>query len=115
MEFLNCTQDKFEWENDDIPTGEVTGEEPIYPNLIAEIPGIEIEKDLEDIENAVEETRTPSLADRAAATRHNANFKSTGVDIKIKGVHRAPNTPVPMSQDSDDNDDNEQPPKMEVG
>ena len=32
MEFLNRTQDKFEWENDDISPGEVTGEEPIYPN-----------------------------------------------------------------------------------
>ena len=38
MEFLNRTQDKFDWENDDIPTGEVTGEEPIYPNLIAYLP-----------------------------------------------------------------------------
>ena len=54
VEFLNHTKDKFEWENDDIPTGEVTGEEPIYPNLIAEIPGIELETDFEDIENAVE-------------------------------------------------------------
>ena len=52
--FLNRTQDKFDWENDDIPSGEVTGEEPIYPNLIAEIPGIELETDFEDIEAAVE-------------------------------------------------------------
>jgi len=95
--------------------GEVTGKEPIYPNLIAEIPGIELETDFEDIENAVEETRAPSLADRAAAARQNANFKSTGMDIKIKGVHSAPNTPFPKSQQIDDNDDQEQPPKLEVG
>ena len=62
----------------------------------------------------MEETRAPSLADRVAAARHNANFKSIGVDPKIKGVPRATNTPVPMSQDSDDDDD-DQPPKMELG
>jgi len=115
MEFLNRTQDKFEWENDDIPTEEVTGEEPIDPNLIAEIPGIELETDYEDIEYAVEETCAPSLADRAADARQNANFKSTGVETKIKGVLRSPNTHVPMSQDSDDDDDDDQPPKMELG
>ena len=115
MKFLNRTQDKFEWENDDIPTGEVTGEELIYPHLIAEIPGIELEADFEDIENAVEETRVPSLADQVAAARQNANFKSTGVDPKIKGVPRAPNTPVPTSQDNDDDDDDDQPSKMEPG
>ena len=97
MEFLNRTQDKFEWEIDDIPTGEVTDEEPIYPNLIAEIPGIKLETDFEGIENAVKETRAPSLADQAAAARQNANFKSTRVDSKIKGVPRAPNTPGPKS------------------
>ena len=53
VEFLNRTKDKFEWANDDIPTREVTGEEePIYPNLIAEIPGVEVETDFKDIENA---------------------------------------------------------------
>ena len=67
--FLNRTQDKLEWENDDIPMGEETGETPIYPNLIAEIPGIELETDFKDIETAVEETRAPSLADRTAAAR----------------------------------------------
>ena len=77
------------------PKGEVTGEEPIYPNLIAEIPNIELETDFEDIENAVEETRAPSLADCAAAARQNANFKSQGVDPKTKGEPRASNTPVP--------------------
>ena len=56
----------------------MTGEEdPIYPNLIAEIPGVELETDFEDIENAVEETCAPSLVDWAAAARKNANFKST--------------------------------------
>ena len=63
----------------------------------------------------MEEARAPSLADRAAAARQNANFKSPGVDITIKGVHRAPNTPFPKSQRSDDDDDAEQPPKLEVG
>ena len=36
------------------------------------------------------------------------------MDIKIEGVHRAPNTPFPNSQQLDDNDDEEQPPKLEV-
>ena len=54
MEFLNRTKDKFEWDNDDISMGEVTGvEEPIYANLIAEIPGVKLETDFRDIENAV--------------------------------------------------------------
>ena len=54
VEFLNCKKDKFEWENGDIPMVEMTGEEePMYPNLIVEVPGVELETDFEDIEGAV--------------------------------------------------------------
>ena len=86
VEFLNCTEDKFDQENDDISTGETTyDEEPIfYPNLIAEISGVELETYFEDTEDTAQETRVPSSADRdrAAAAAQNSNFsKTTGVDI----------------------------------
>ena len=75
-EFLNHTKDKFEWENDNITTGEMTDEvEPIYPNLIAEIPGVELETDFEDIlEDDVQETGAPLLADQVAAATQMPTF-----------------------------------------
>ena len=73
-------------------------EEPIYLNLIVEILGVELETDLEDIENAMEESRSPLLVDRAAAARQNANFKSTGVDSKTTGVPSAHNSPGPSGK-----------------
>ena len=47
VEFLNRKKDKFEWENDDIPVEDTVGEEgpSIHPDLIAEIPGVELEAD----------------------------------------------------------------------
>ena len=79
MEFLNRIKDKFEWEKDDIPTGEMMGEEePFYLNLIAEISGVQLETVFEDKENTMQEIRAPSLADRAAAAAQNVNlFKTT--------------------------------------
>ena len=68
VEFLIHTKEKFEWEDDDVPTGETTGEEePIYPSLIAEIPRVELETNFEDMEDTVQETSAPLLADQAAA------------------------------------------------
>ena len=129
VEFLNLTKYKFEWENDDIPTGEMTGEEePIYPILIAEIrraylfknkiaefPGVELETDFRDIENIVEETSAPSLEDWAAAAMQNANLlKTTGVDSKSIGVHRPPDKFSLKYKVEDVSDNDVLPPKMVV-
>ena len=55
VEFLNHTKDEFEWEIDDISMGGTIGEEkPIYPNLIAEILGVELETDFEDMKDTVQ-------------------------------------------------------------
>ena len=53
------------------------------------------------------------LADRAAAATQNANlYKTTGVDPKTTGIHRAPNGFV-VQHDVED-DEYDWPPKMEV-
>ena len=93
-------------------TGE---EEPIYPNLIAEIPGVELEINFEDIEDAVQETRAYSLADQAADPAWNANlYKTIGEDSKTAGVYRAPNSFNLKHEVEDDIGVDDFPPKMEV-
>ena len=106
-EFLNRTKDKFEWKNDDIPMGETTGgEEPIYPNLILEIPGVELETDFEDMEDVVQETCAPLLVEGAAAAARNANLSKT------IGLHHKNRIPDVKCVSDDGSDDDSVLPKM---
>ena len=74
---------------------------------------MELETDFEDIEDDVQETRTPLLADQAAAATQNANlYKTTDMDPKTTGVHRAPNSFI-VQHDVED-DEYDWPPKIEV-
>ena len=87
-EFLNRTQDKFEWENEDIPQEEGTGEEIVHPAMAAEVPGIRVEADEPDTEPAVDDENTgPSNEERAQETREDTGFGEMPVqDGEIAGV-----------------------------
>ena len=90
----------------DVHTGETSGkEEHIYPNLIAEIPGVELETDFEEIKDKVQVTLAHLLADQSAAAARNANIsKTTRVDSNTTGVHRS-NIILDIKYDSDDDSD----------
>ena len=90
-------------------------EEPTYPNLIAENPGVELETNFKDIDDAMQETRAPSLADQPAAAAQNTNLcKTTGVDSNSKGVHRSSNSFDLKYEVEDDSDADIFPPKIVV-
>ena len=56
-------------------------EEPIYPDILAEIPGVVLESDFGDKGDAVTTPHPPTFAERADAVLHNAALsKRTGVD-----------------------------------
>ena len=116
IEYLNLTKDQFEWENNNIPTNKVTGEEEpvVHPSLIAKIPGAVLEEDFEDIAEAITESHCPSDEDRGNAARENTGFSyNTGVTSELTGVQYTPSKTVPHAgytlnydSDSESNDEN---------
>ena len=88
-QFLNRIRDTFEWENDNTPMTGVTGEEVpvVHPLLIAEIPGVVLKEDYDDIVKAITETPDPTDEGCANAARKNEGlYNSTGVASEITGV-----------------------------
>ena len=76
FEFLNPKYQPFEWENEEIGDTLPEKEESIYPNILAEIPGVVPESDFEDIGDAVTTPSPPSLVDRVVAILLNANLST---------------------------------------
>ena len=79
VEFLNCTKDKFEWENDDIPRYKTTGKKKniIHLTINAKISGLVVEEEFEDVAEAIIETTGPTDKERANAARDNAGISNT--------------------------------------
>ena len=62
-------------------------EEPIYPDILADVPGLVLESDFTDEGDTVTTPAPPTLAKQAAAALSNAGLTpSTGVDGQITGV-----------------------------
>ena len=53
VQFLNRKKQLVEWENKELRDTLPEIEDPIYPNLMAEIPGVVLKSDLEDVGDAV--------------------------------------------------------------
>ena len=83
LEFLNRRGNKFEWDNEELDDTEGKIEqEPnlIHPDIIAEIPGVELESDYENIVGpALTQPPPPTMATRAAAARANASLEPNRV------------------------------------
>ena len=124
IEFLNRTRDKFEWENEDISPSEETGEQPplVHPSLTAEVPGILLESDFEDIQPAIEEVIPPTHAERAVSARQNMGLeKRSDQTSKIPGVSQSAEVTQstglvpgdnPSTYNIDDAADSVDPPKL---
>ena len=81
IEFGNRKNQPFDWENKELAKTLPEVEEPIYPDIMAEIPGLVLESDFADEGDAITTPAPPTLAKRAAAALSNARLtKSTGVD-----------------------------------
>ena len=53
LEFLNRHKQPFDWENDELNEKLPEGEEPIYPDILAEVPGLVLESDFDDANDVV--------------------------------------------------------------
>jgi len=111
LEFRNRKKAKYDWDNEEIEEHEDLMESPdtaAHPDILAEIPGVELEADHEECATAVEAVPKPDLAARAAAARTNANLaQSPGVPVrKIAGVIKAKKTAIiVVDDDSSDGED----------
>ena len=102
LEFLNRHQEKFDWENGELDDdGVLVQEEPIaHPGIPAEIPGVMLESDYEELDGgaAVQDEPAPTIAQRTAVAAASAGIRptlvldetpnSTGVDHSSTGVLR---------------------------
>ena len=63
-------------------------EEPIYPDILAEVPGLVLESDFEDDNDAVMTPAPPTIEEQAEAALDNAGMTAEpGEDRPITGVH----------------------------
>ena len=63
-------------------------EEPIYPDILAEVPGLVLESDLADDSDAVMTPAPPTIEDQADGSLRNAGITADADDDrKITGVH----------------------------
>jgi hypothetical protein len=91
LQFLNRLKEKFSWgdgtEEDDADQNLVEPEQHQTDVLPAEIPGVELEEDLEEIQAAVQPDNEPTHEARAEAALQNANLRNTASDSEIAGVN----------------------------
>ena len=87
VEFRDRNNQPFDWENKELAETLPEVEEHIYPDILAEIPGLVLESDFADEGDAVTTPAPPTLAKRAAAALSNTGLtKRIGVDEQFTGV-----------------------------
>ena len=89
VEFRNRKNQPFDWENEELGETLTEVEEPIYPDILAKIPGVVLESDFADTGDAVTTPAPPTYEERVASALSNLAFpKHTGVDEEFTGVYR---------------------------
>ena len=87
--FRNRKREPFDWENEELAETLPEPEEPVYPYVLAEVPGLVLESDLPDVDDAVTTPPPPTDAEQAAAALENAGISPDSDIIRgITGVHR---------------------------
>ena len=85
----NRKREPFDWENEELAETLTEPEEPIYLEVLAEVPGLVLESDLPDVDDAVAEPPPPTEEQQAAAALENAGITPNSDIIRgITGVHR---------------------------
>ena len=96
LEFLNYHKQPFDWENDELNEKLPEVEEPIYPDVLAEVPGLVLEPDFDDAKDVVMTPPLPTIEEQAETTLDDMGMTAdpsddrqiTGVHGQIPGVHR---------------------------
>ena len=90
LEFLDRSKNRYEWDNEEFHEEEepLPQEELTNPNILAEIPGVDLEADLEgDGCEVVQDEPEPTHAEQADAAAANANLRGHDqADPEITGV-----------------------------
>ena len=89
IELRNRKREPFDWENEELAETLPEPEEPVYPNVLAEVPGLVLESDLPDLDDAAITPPPPTHEEQAAAALENAGITPDSDIIPgITGVHR---------------------------
>ena len=75
-----------------------------YPHIPAEIPGVQLESDLQPENGAVQNEPVPSMSHLAAAARANAGLAPTIMASQATGVAPTRNS-IDLTNEDDDDDD----------
>ena len=106
IQFLNRHEKKFDWDNDNMDEIHVNEDEVelIHPDIVANIPGIELVSDFEELGGATEETvrDVVNFADRAAAARQAAGLNN---EQSRRPVGKTVEYTIVKDVESDDEDD----------
>ena len=93
LDFVNRIGEAYDWANESLDLDcdyLVQPDSTAHPSIPAEIPGVELESDYEEITSAVEDKVPPTLGDRAAAARRNASIEPViGTQAETAGVEKA--------------------------
>ena len=87
--FLNRKKQPFNWENEELNEQLPEVEEPIYPDILAEVPGLVLKSDFDDANDVVMTPPPPTLEKQAERALDNMGMTDDPTDDgKNTGVHR---------------------------
>ena len=108
----------FDWENEELAETLPEPEEPVYPDVLAEVPGLVLKSDLPDDDDAIMEPEEPTFEEQAAAALASSGVvpenipEITGVGGKITGVVSDLFPSVTVNDTFDDNVEGINPPNL---
>ena len=79
LEFLNRKKQPFDWEKEELNETLPKVEEPIYPDILAEVPGLVLESDSDDNNDAVMTPPPPTTEEQAETALENMGMTAASV------------------------------------
>ena len=87
VKFLNRSCEPFDWENEELTETLTEAEEPVYPDVLAKVPGPQLESDLTDEDDTVTAPVELTFEEEAAAALATAGVRPESQLRKITQVH----------------------------
>jgi hypothetical protein len=105
--FLNRRGEPYEW-TDKVPEDypgfqgllDENGDTAVYPDVSAELPGVELESEEQDFQTVTDEPK-PDFHDLAGAALHNAGIKANEMNRNAQGKHAQAPGPALINADKD--------------
>ena len=80
LEFLNRNKQPFDWENEELNKKLPEVEEPIYPDILAEVPGLVLKSDSDDNNDVVMTPPPPTIEEQAEIALDNMGMAAEPSD-----------------------------------